>query len=185
MPTDTSTIFREELVAGERILWSGQPKQGFMLRPSDAFMIPYSLLWVVFAIVMGSIIVVEGAPMIFTTIGVLFILAGLYMMIGRFFIDAKQRERTYYALTNERVVIISGVFVRNVRTLNLKMLSDINISVKNDGRGTITFGPSHAIGLWFSGLTLPGAGKYNAPVFEMIENARQVYELLREAQREM
>ncbi len=185
MLSDTTATFREELSAGERILWSGQPKQGFMLRPSDAFMIPFSLLWGGFAIFWESMVVVGGAPFFFMLWGIPFVLMGLYMIAGRFFVDAKQREKTYYALTNERVIILSGLFGRNVRMLSLKTLSDINISVKNDSSGTITFGPSHPMASWYSGFAWPGTGKYTAPAFEMIDNAKQVYELLRKAQREM
>ena len=182
---DTAALFREELGAGERILWCSQPKQGLTLRPSDTFLIPFSLLWGGFAIFWESSVIVGGAPFFFMLWGIPFVLIGLYIIVGRFFVDAKQREKTYYALTNERAIILSGLFGRNIRALSLKTLSDININVKGDGSGTITFGPSHPMASWYSGLAWPGMGKYTAPGFEMIENARQVYELLRKAQREM
>ncbi len=36
---------RPLLEANEKLLWSGQPRRGLMLRPSDAYVIPFSLLW--------------------------------------------------------------------------------------------------------------------------------------------
>ena len=36
---------RPELGAGERLLWSGQPRGGLRLRPTDAMLVPFSLLW--------------------------------------------------------------------------------------------------------------------------------------------
>jgi hypothetical protein len=176
---------RDELSKDEKILWSGQPKQGMMLQPSDAFLIPFSLMWGGFAIFWESMVIISDAPCFFTLWGIPFVLVGLYMIIGRFFVDAMQREKTYYALTNERVIILSGLFGRNVRTLNLKTLSDININVKNNGSGTITFGPNHPMALWYSNSSWPGTRRHTAPTFEMIENVRQVYDTLREAQRKL
>jgi len=182
---DNTTLFRDELGAGERILWSSQPRQGLVLRPSDAFLIPFSLLWGGFAIFWESMAIVGSGSLFFMLWGIPFVLVGLYFIVGRFFVDAKVREKTYYALTNERAIILSGLFGRNLRAFSLKTLSDININVKKDGSGTITFGPSHPMASWYSGMQWPGAGKYTAPGFEMIENARQVYELIRKAQREI
>lgn len=186
MFNDISIRFREELGAGERILWSGQPKQGLILRPSDAFVIPFSLLWGGAAIYWESLAVTGGAPIFFKLWGIPFVLIGLYMIAGRFFVEAKQREKIYYALTNERVIILSGLLGRNVRSLSLKTLTDVNFSLKNNGRGTITFGlclPTMA--WWYSGVTTSSLGRYTLPTFELIDNAKQVYEHLRKAQREL
>jgi hypothetical protein len=176
--------FQSELEAGEHILWCGQPKQGLLLRPSDAFLIPFSLFWAGFAIFWEVMAFTGEAPFFFMLWGIPFVLVGLYFLAGRFFVDARQREKTYYALTNERVIILSGLFGRSVRSLSLKTLSEVNLSAKDNGRGTITFGPSQPVGGWYAGAGWPGMGKYAPPAFEMIEDARQVYTLLRKAQRE-
>lgn len=46
---DIMSPIGRELAASERVLWSGQPKQGVSLRGADALMIPFSLLWGGFA----------------------------------------------------------------------------------------------------------------------------------------
>jgi hypothetical protein len=35
---------RRQLLSGERVLWEGTPSTGLILRPTEAFLIPFSLL---------------------------------------------------------------------------------------------------------------------------------------------
>ena len=180
-----SDKFRDELNPGERIIWSGQPQQGVILRPSDALMIPFSLLWGGFAVFWEFTVISSGAPFFFMLWGIPFVFVGLYIVIGRFFFDSVQRSKTYYALTNERVIIISGLFNENTKTLDIKKLPEINISTKSDGKGTITFGASHPMAWMYSGSGFPNMGRYNiAPSFELIDDAKTVYQHIKRLQRE-
>jgi hypothetical protein len=177
--------FREELNPGERIIWSGQPQQGLMFRPADIFMIPFSLMWGGFAIFWEFGVVSSGAPLFFMAWGIPFVLVGLYIVFGRFFVDSAQRGKTYYALTNERAIIISGLFHQNTKSLDLKKLSEINISTKGNGRGTITFGASHPMAWMYAGGGFPNMGRYQvAPSFEMIDDARTIYQHIKRLQKE-
>ena len=90
--------------------------------------------------------------------GIPFVLLGLYLIVGRFFFDSLQRSRTYYALTDRRAIIISGLFDQNTKTLDLKKLPEISISTKQDGKGTITFGTLHPLAWMYSGSGLPNWG---------------------------
>jgi hypothetical protein len=177
--------FFYELNPGEQIVWSGQPQQGLMLRPADVFMIPFSLLWGGFAIFWELGVIFGKAPLFFMLWGIPFVLIGFYMIFGRFFVDAAQRSKTYYALTNERVIILSGLFNQNTKTLDLRKLPEININVKNDGKGTITFGASDPMAWMYTGGGFPNTRRYNvAPSFEMIENAKTVYQYIKRLRRE-
>ena len=88
----TSGIERE-LSAGERLLWSGQPRRGVRLRSSDAFTIPFSLLWCGFAIFWEASVVTKGAPFSFMLWGIPFVVVGFYIVFGRFFVDAHGNTR--------------------------------------------------------------------------------------------
>src|SRR5262245_52827091 len=114
MPVDAGLIVQRELGPQERLLWSGRPRVGLVLRASDTFMIPFSLLWGGFAVFWEYSVVTGGAPFFFMLWGIPFVLVGLYFIFGRFVVDMKQRETTTYGVTDERVLIISGLFARRV-----------------------------------------------------------------------
>jgi hypothetical protein len=168
-----------ELGGGEKLLWSGQPRQGLMLRSSDALFIPFSLLWGGFAVFWETSVIRSGAPFFFMLWGIPFVFVGVYMTIGRFFVDARIRECTAYGITNERIVIVSGLFKSSVKSLNLRTLSDISLNERQDGSGTITFGPSD-IG---SAFVFGRSGRQASPAFEEVPNVRAVHQTIRDAQK--
>jgi hypothetical protein len=110
------------------------------------------------------------------------VLIGFYILFGRFFVDAKSRERTVYGVTNERILIVSGLFSQQVKSLQLRTLTDVTLSQKSDGSGTITFGPTQAIANFWGG-SLPGFSRYTPPAFEMIQDAKGVYDVVNKAQK--
>ena len=153
-----------------------------MLRPADALLIPFSLMWGGFAFFWEMSVIKTNAPLLFKLWGIPFVLIGLYLIVGRFFADARQRARTTYAVTNERVIIISGLFKETVKSLSLKLLSDVSVSEKPDGSGTVTLGPASPFNSFSSGGW--PAGRQNVvPALEGVSNVRAVYETIREAQK--
>ncbi|MFO0892355.1 MAG: PH domain-containing protein [Isosphaeraceae bacterium] len=172
-----------ELGKGEKLLWAGSPRQGFVLRAADALLIPFSIMWGGFAIFWEASVLASGAPWFFTLWGIPFVLVGLYIMLGRFWVDARQRAETAYAVTSERVVIVSGVFARRVQSLGIDTITDVSLTERGDGAGTITFGPVPPFYGWSGTAGWPGLGHQAVPSFELATDARQVYEIIRGAQR--
>ncbi|MDT3737717.1 MAG: PH domain-containing protein [Denitratisoma sp.] len=182
--TPITKDIKTQLSTGESVLWSGQPRQGIILRGTDAFMIPFSLLWGGFAIFWELSVINSNAPAFFVLFGIPFVLIGIYLIIGRFFFEAKRRARTYYAVTNERVLIVSGLFGRKVQSLNLRTLSDLSLSETKGDEGTIAFGGGSPFGSMFGGFSgWPGMGAYLGPRFELVANAKTIFETIRGAQR--
>ena len=178
MDSTISTQFT--LDRGERQIWTGAPRQGLMLRPADAFMIPFSLLWGGFAVFWEASVLRQGAVTFFALWGIPFVCVGIYMVVGRFFVDAKRRANTVYGITSSRVIIQSGVFRPTLKSLNLKTLADLTLSERPDGSGTITFGPSAPFASMYAGTSWPGVPQQTA--FEQIPDARNVYDMIRKAQ---
>ena len=181
MNTPTTEI-EKLLSSGERLLWSGRPRGGVRFRPADAFMVPFSLLWCGFAIFWETSVVTKGAPFFFMLWGIPFILVGLYIVFGRFFVDARTREGTLYGLTSERIIIVSGLFSRQTKSLQLRAVSEISLTECPDGSGTIAFGPQHPMSQRLP-AGWPGGGRYATPAFDMIEHVKETYELIRKTQR--
>jgi hypothetical protein len=176
----TTTSIEFPLDRGERQLWAGVPRRGLALRSSDLFMIPFSLLWGGFAVFWESSVIKDGAPGFFMLWGIPFVLMGLYITVGRFFVDARRRASTTYAVTSERIIINSGIFSPSTKSLNVRTLSDTTLQEKSDGTGTITFGAMNPMLSMYAGTSWPGVAQ--VPAFEMIPDARQVYDIIRQAQ---
>jgi len=179
---DLENELRQNLSSGEKLIWTGKPRTGIMLRSSDIFLIPFSLLWGGFAVFWESSVLATDAPFFFKLWGIPFVLAGIYMIIGRFFIDAKKRENTIYGITTDRIVIKSGVFSTDIKSLNIKTLSDITINQKSDNSGTITLGPTDMRYSMMQGMEWPG--NKQPPKLEFIDDVKSVYDKIIDLQRQ-
>ncbi|HUX00577.1 MAG: PH domain-containing protein [Phycisphaerae bacterium] len=191
---DPAPVIEAELSQDEKLLWSGKPRRGIRLRPIDAFLVPFSIVWAGFAVFWETMALSmlwaaggEDAPsafrLVFPLFGIPFVLMGLYLLVGRFWLDAARRARTYYGVTSRRVIIVSGILGRKVKSLNLRTITDLSLAEKSDGSGTITFGATFHPFAAFSSVGWPGMGE-TTPSFEMVENAKHVFELIAKAQQE-
>jgi len=170
------------LKPGEELLWSGRPKKGIIFYWFDYIAIPVGLLlggvfiWSMLSESSGPRILFPPVLLIAPLLLMLF-----HFLIGRFFINAKQREKTFYALTSERIIISSGLFKRRQETINLCDLPElVLLKPDQDGTGTIVFGTRwDAILFW---LKAEGTF-YQQPALklELIENAQFAYKTILEA----
>lgn len=163
------------MMAGERQLWIGEPRQGLVLRPSDAFGIPFSLFWMGIVVLL-TMVLLTHTP-VFAVFAIPLFLFGLYFLVGRFFYDAWTRKRTTYALTSQRVIIARR---GSVKSLDLATLPDVRLEERRDGSGTISFGPTMAELQRLRGKRILGASI--SPAFEMIAAAAQVHKMIHDAQ---
>jgi hypothetical protein len=189
MREDPESIIGGQLSPEEEVLWTGRLRGGIRLRPADGFLIPFSLIWTGFPAFLIVMAVLgareEPSLLIVAVIAIPFLLVGLYFVIGRFAVDARRREKTSYGLTNQRIVIVSGIFRRKVKSLNLRTLTDVSLTERRDGSGHISLGPTNPMFAWFGGTGgwWPGMEAFTPASFEMLDGARQVYEKIVEAQR--
>ena len=136
------------LLTGERILWTGQPKQGLALTGKDAFLIPFSLMWGGFAIVWNAMVWLApfdtstggGPGWLFKLWGLPFLIIGLYLIAGRFFHDAHIRKKLFYAVTDQRILVLRG---SKLTSLDIHRLPRLELSEHRDGSGNLAFEASN------------------------------------------
>jgi len=173
---------RSYLLTGEHILWNGKPKQGIQFQSSDAFLIPFSLLWGGFAIFWNFSVWEADAPSFFRLWGLPFLFIGIYLIFGRFLHDAYIRTHIYYAVTNQRVLVYNGGMGKSLKSLDIASLPTLDLTERRNRSGTISFEPSSSLFDSFYGWnsfrawvpTLGGSVR-----FLDIPDARKVYEIIR------
>ncbi len=190
---------QSELLAGERLLWTGQPDPRVIFERVDIFLVPFSLLWGGFALVweagvLGLGVFGEGhgsaVPWFFVLWGIPFVLVGLYFIAGRFFYKAWRKRRTYYALTNERALVLVEGRGRTLRACFLSAVPTINKSVRSSEVGTITFGNTSWASMYDNtGMDFFGAmgalGADSTVRFNDVRDADRVYGLAMAARKEL
>ena len=99
--------------------------------------IPFSLIWCGFVVFWEYTTLKSGAPVFFLLFGILFVLAGLFLTVGRFLLAAYRDRRTSYALTSERIIAQTG---STRKALELATLPRMSVIQRSDGTGDIRFG---------------------------------------------
>lgn len=145
MGLDLDRAVRAELEPGEHLLWAGRPASGVRFTRAEVLLVPFGLLWGGLAFFWEYSVLRDDAHVIMALFGMPFVVMGIYVIAGRFLVDAYRRARTAYALTDQRVLIISDAWRHTVDSFALSSLSQIKLSLKCGRRGTISLGPSVGI----------------------------------------
>lgn len=177
MLDSAESVVRSKLEDGETLVWSGMPKQGLLLRPTDAVVIPTSLLWGGFALYWEYEVVTTHQFWVLQVWGIPFVLIGLFLIFGRFFTDSALRAHTFYGLTDKRILIVVN---DKVQSYQISDISGIGITTGADGVGTLAFGvPGTPVPTNLSAMVTPT--RANFPTFTLIENAQSVYDQIEAA----
>ena len=127
------------LTPGETVLWKGRPERIRLFEKADVVEIPFSILWLGFAVFWEYGVFRAKAPIFFLAFGAFFVLIGLYFAFGRFIHRSYLMKRTTYAITDKKILRN-----RNGKTdlLLRSALPSIQLVEYPDGTGTIIFNTS-------------------------------------------
>ena len=131
----------KELLPNETILWHGKPSLEKVFTKYDFFLVPFSILWGGFAIIWFVMATVFGG--VFGLFGIPFIVTGIYIIFRRFLVKKRDKKRTYYAITDTRVLVIKTDRNGNRKSLSsaqIRTIQSESVSYDKNGIGTIMFG---------------------------------------------
>lgn len=124
------------MVADEVILWKGKPDSKIIFKAentsnmlSGIFLLGFSLFWCVGASGgFQSLAWVLGAPLV---------AIGIYLVIGRPIHVSYMRKKTYYVITNKKII---RLYKDRIDTIDGRCLPQMHIRGFKDGFGNIYFG---------------------------------------------
>ena len=183
IPPEQTQALHVVLLPGEKVLWTGRPDPRRLVSRADLFLIPFSVMWGGFAIfwelaVLGVIDFGDAgsgdaAPWFFALWGIPFVVAGLYLIAGRFLVKRWVRRRTVYAVTDQRVVVMRRVRGARVDTGYIHSLPNVTASVDASGRGTIDFRSGDGGTFGSRAFANPWATGMSGLVFDEVPNAHE------------
>ena len=138
-----------DLVSGETVLWAGRPSPRPVIHRDDLYLIPFSLLWGGFAIFWEGAVAglwghtsKAGTPWVFGILwGVPFVVIGQYLIWGRVLYTARKKQRTFYAVTNRRVLVVQHGSSRKMASAWLDTLPTLIKESAPGATGTLRFAP--------------------------------------------
>jgi hypothetical protein len=142
--TRARETFAADLLPTEKLLWAGQPDVDVIFHPSDAYLIPFSLLFLGFALFWEwGVLHTSGSPpgdWFFKLWGIPFTVIGLYLAIGRFVANRWIKRRTFFALTDRRVLVKARLLRDRFLSADIRQVPFVKMTSRRDGGGTIDFG---------------------------------------------
>lgn len=136
-----------DLLAGERLLWSGSPVPGFRILPGDLKNLVFGCMFTGFALFWTSAAFLMtragSAPwffrVLFPLFGTPFILVGLWVLFGTPVSRTRRARSMAYAITERRLIVVSEGGSRTVNAFDLERIESTTLHEGKDGVGTISF----------------------------------------------
>lgn len=194
VPYTIQELLGDDLSPGERVLWHGQPDPSVLFAKADRFFVPFSLLWGGFAFfwegsVIASLLRGEdrsgngGSLWLFVLFGAAFVVMGLYIVAGRFIYKRVKKKRTFYVVTDRRVLTLTTLWGRHLSAAFIDRLPSLQKSTDSGGVGTVHFGEARGWETYYenTGMDFMSGGREGPVIaFYDIHDPDTVYRLVNE-----
>jgi hypothetical protein len=161
MSKEATEIINQSLQHKEILIWAGQPKKGLVFEAIDIFKTLFIVIFVAFVFfavrLLSDISILLAIPL-----SVIFFSAALILGIGRFFIDAELRKKTFYGVTDKRIIIISKMYPKKIQSVYFNTKPKIEFLPNMDDTSTIDIGLKEPTGVGRGGITwIPNSKGYS------------------------
>jgi hypothetical protein len=148
-PAHVQEMICEEVTSCEQVRWSEQPNPLRQMLPAFALWL-FAIPWTAFALFWETAALgiwfgktpdndtVASLGIIMPIFGLPFVLIGLCMLATPFHIAAKAK-RTYYIITNKRLIIICSRRTSTITSFDARYMVNLTRKECKDGSGDITF----------------------------------------------
>lgn len=160
--------WNDHLNENETVIWQGKPApRCYTLRnwPHSLFglvLLLSCLVWFYVGINIGN----DTHQAVYSWIPVPFLLASLYLIVGHLLLARLEWESIYYAVSDKRVLVHSGLFKRTVSSLLLEDITWFRLKPFSENLGSVS---------------IRGKGRETKLVVACIEQPRQFTDLLEAA----
>lgn len=126
----------QQLHRGEVPLYVARPRQGMIFRADDWWKTAFLVVWL--AIALWTFWRFRSNPSQMF-LGPMFLMVGLYGLIGRFAVDSAARGRRWYALTPQRCLIVDGDDASKTKSAPWAMIQGTFRRPNPDGTTSLLF----------------------------------------------
>ena len=123
------------IIPGESILWRGKPEKGNIITKREFILFPFSLMICGFS-VFWELLALKSGQLFPVLWGLPIVAIGIYMLVGRYIQTAYLRNKTYYVITNKKIIIKKG---NRINMYNGCDLPPMEVEIHKNGNGTILF----------------------------------------------
>lgn len=166
-------VVRPELRAGELLLWAGRPRLGYVVNWHDIIGLIIAFVWMNMFFVGGGFGVALWLLVIFKAVHVT-------LHVGRVIVSARRRSRTAYAVTTNRVIVLTAARTRHIRSLDLGAIAEETLIERGESAGnTILIGPDVAKQVNHASIIRTGGTPPGMLRLDLTQDAQLVYRLIR------
>ncbi len=108
------------------------PEKRFFFNSAEQIRIPFSILFLIFSIVMFF--------KFFIFLSIIFFIAGLYFAFGRWILKYFDLKDTFYLITNQRVIIVRKNNYEILKQWKFQDFKSVHIEINKNNFGNIIFG---------------------------------------------
>jgi hypothetical protein len=139
MDNIASNHIKQYLETDEVLIWAGQPKKGIVFEIADIFKTIFILAFFAFTYFAIKLLA-DISLLIAIPIGIIFFSGGILLGFRRFIIDAELRKKTFYGLTNKRIIINSNIAHKKIQSVYFNSKPKIEFLPNLDDTSTIDVG---------------------------------------------